>query len=517
MSVPVAGIIKCLKQKKKRLQKHGLGHIKTWPGTSERNLTPATRLTLPCLKPSLPEICLENLAEGLDLTGRALSELNDAFSPPFIQPISNTITTMLKLVQNAKQNKKECAQLLEHVHQVLYAIIDLHIQSEAAGSLPPHNNISTYIRAQQDRNKFKQLFHNHNMSTLLKDCHAALKQALQTFETTQYFESWARIVSGKKRKGVSKFDGGVLEVHGRTGVSVLLARCLVDVENRLEAVEMQQPKRLGMEVARKNTGPAPIRSPADHEGPPASNISSPVLQVANTPVVLRSSEGHPLTAATQWRADLENAILGVAAPHEIGKVGILSWSSEGSGHCHASVEISFEPVKGLPTVGELVRRVHVVSGVQVIIVGDGGHAVSWLVHRWFVADLIVNGFSGAVVPQTAFLDDVFDILHLMEAGIRGCRGKDRALGRVVSKQVEFRQFYWARSRDVQRVAVREVRCRYRNESNGHPEKIYEFVRRKVMTVMNEKTNLSQPTDSLLGILIKAGAWARSIVWGLESI
>lgn len=40
-------------------------------------------------------------------------------------------------LQNVKKNKDECIQLMEHIHQVLYALVNLHMKSETPGSLPP--------------------------------------------------------------------------------------------------------------------------------------------------------------------------------------------------------------------------------------------------------------------------------------------------------------------------------------------------------------------------------------------
>jgi hypothetical protein len=39
--------------------------------------------------------------------------------------------------QIVKRNKAECVGLMEDIHQVLYAIINLYIRSDTAGSLPP--------------------------------------------------------------------------------------------------------------------------------------------------------------------------------------------------------------------------------------------------------------------------------------------------------------------------------------------------------------------------------------------
>jgi hypothetical protein len=36
-----------------------------------------------------------------------------------------------------KRHKDECIHLMERIHQIVYAIVDLHIHSETAGSLHP--------------------------------------------------------------------------------------------------------------------------------------------------------------------------------------------------------------------------------------------------------------------------------------------------------------------------------------------------------------------------------------------
>ncbi|KAJ6481047.1 hypothetical protein C8R45DRAFT_1100603 [Mycena sanguinolenta] len=142
---------------------------------------------------TLTKTRLENLAASLAAIAGILDDLNDTFAPPFIQPVSKTIVSIVNLIQNVKQNKKDCARLLEDIHQVLYAIIDLHIKSEAMGSLSPTmtmyigkfmktlHKIYTYIEAQQDGSKIKQLFRNNSMNNLLKDCYVELEETTQIF------------------------------------------------------------------------------------------------------------------------------------------------------------------------------------------------------------------------------------------------------------------------------------------------------------------------------------------------
>ncbi|KAF8166937.1 hypothetical protein K438DRAFT_1856754, partial [Mycena galopus ATCC 62051] len=137
---------------------------------------------------------LDHIATCLTLALPLLKELNDAFGPPFVQPIVNTIQSLINLVQNVKQNKNECVQLMGNIHHILYAVVKLHIKSETVGSLPPSmldnigkfvetlHKIYTFVEAQQQGNKIMKFFHNHEMNKLLQDCHAGLKEAQEMFD-----------------------------------------------------------------------------------------------------------------------------------------------------------------------------------------------------------------------------------------------------------------------------------------------------------------------------------------------
>ncbi|KAJ7895133.1 hypothetical protein B0H14DRAFT_3426278 [Mycena olivaceomarginata] len=92
-------------------------------------------------------IRLNNIKGCLTPTLTLLKELNDAFGPPFIQPIANTIESLLDMIHNVKRNKDECAQLMENIHPVLYAIINLHLKAETVESLSPEmlHNIGKFM------------------------------------------------------------------------------------------------------------------------------------------------------------------------------------------------------------------------------------------------------------------------------------------------------------------------------------------------------------------------------------
>ncbi|KAF8176742.1 hypothetical protein K438DRAFT_1770515 [Mycena galopus ATCC 62051] len=118
-----------------------------------------------------------------------LNKLNDVFGPPFVQPISKAVKALIDLVQN----KSECAQLMDNIHCILYAIVHFHMKSETVGSLHPSmldnlggfietlHKIYSFVEAQQEGIKIKHLFHNNEINRLLQDCHAGLKQAQEAF------------------------------------------------------------------------------------------------------------------------------------------------------------------------------------------------------------------------------------------------------------------------------------------------------------------------------------------------
>jgi hypothetical protein len=100
---------------------------------------------------------------------------------------------------------------MESIHQVLYAIVNLHIKSETPGSLAPStvdcigkfmvcirfssedvfcvdkndrtlHKIYTFLEAQQEGNKIKQLFRQSEINALLKDCQAGSNEAFGIFK-----------------------------------------------------------------------------------------------------------------------------------------------------------------------------------------------------------------------------------------------------------------------------------------------------------------------------------------------
>ncbi|KAJ7143972.1 hypothetical protein C8R44DRAFT_724969 [Mycena epipterygia] len=143
---------------------------------------------------TVTEIRLNNIISCLTPTVNLLNEVNTAFSTPFIHAISNTTLSLITAVQSVKRNRDECTCLMENIHEILYAIINLLVKSQTAGSLPPAildrignftetlHKIHIFIEGQQSGNKIKHFFRQSEMNMLYKDCQARLEEAIKVFK-----------------------------------------------------------------------------------------------------------------------------------------------------------------------------------------------------------------------------------------------------------------------------------------------------------------------------------------------
>ncbi|KAJ6507536.1 hypothetical protein DFH09DRAFT_1199792 [Mycena vulgaris] len=145
-------------------------------------------------QPTVAQIRFTNIITCLNAVVTTLEVVSDGLKTPFLVPISNTIRSLLMDVPTVKRNKKDCTRMLEQIHELVYAIIHLHLKSETGGELPPHMlknvrnftqtlyKIHTFVEAQQEKSRLKQFLRQGEMSTLLKGCHTGLAQALEFFQ-----------------------------------------------------------------------------------------------------------------------------------------------------------------------------------------------------------------------------------------------------------------------------------------------------------------------------------------------
>ncbi|KAJ7022844.1 P-loop containing nucleoside triphosphate hydrolase protein, partial [Mycena alexandri] len=144
-------------------------------------------------QPTITEVRLNNISKCVTITANTLDVLVNTLDIPGLEAISNTMQSLLELVQSVKQNKGDCAELMEHTHEVLKAIIGVYIKSDTGPALPPStlnqivkstetlHKIHTFVEAQQSGSKVRKFFRQGELATLLKDCKGGLQQALDFF------------------------------------------------------------------------------------------------------------------------------------------------------------------------------------------------------------------------------------------------------------------------------------------------------------------------------------------------
>ncbi|KAJ7139156.1 hypothetical protein C8R44DRAFT_847294 [Mycena epipterygia] len=209
-----------------------------------------------------PTTCLDNIVSCLTPILSLLDELSDAFGTPFIPAISNTTVSLIALVQTVKKNKEECIQLIENVHELLYAVVNVHTKAGTPSSLPPAtlfafgelavtlHKVYTFMEAQQDGNKIKHFFKKSEMKTLLSDCHMGLQNIFDKFKIEGAINIHGDII--EMRKETERIHRELLEAISTSSDATISDRSSSDdhwandLHNSLNSISMlpAQPKIL---------------------------------------------------------------------------------------------------------------------------------------------------------------------------------------------------------------------------------------------------------------------------------
>ncbi|KAF7368197.1 hypothetical protein MVEN_00139300 [Mycena venus] len=173
---------------------------------------------------------LTTLIVCFNITVDTLEILANGLQAVFLEAIANTARSLLKNIETVRQNKRTCLELMEQTHELLNAIILLHIKSETGGILPPSvlnhigrfteqvlvkestfelttghrtlHKIHTFVESQQTSSKIKQFFHQGEMNTLLKDCKNGLTQGLEflQFRNTNIMTDVSKMLAEAKQR-----------------------------------------------------------------------------------------------------------------------------------------------------------------------------------------------------------------------------------------------------------------------------------------------------------------------------
>ncbi|KAJ6552301.1 hypothetical protein DFH09DRAFT_1086079 [Mycena vulgaris] len=138
-------------------------------------------------QPTAAQIRFSNILTALQGSMATFEVVACSLQAPFLEPISKTMQSLLTAVET---------------HELLYAIIRLHINPETGPELSPMalyhllslilidysqrtlHKIHTFVEAQQEKSRIKQFFQQGEMSTLLKTCYLGLEEALEVFKVS---------------------------------------------------------------------------------------------------------------------------------------------------------------------------------------------------------------------------------------------------------------------------------------------------------------------------------------------
>ncbi|KAF7343150.1 NB-ARC domain-containing protein [Mycena venus] len=115
---------------------------------------------------------------------------DDSAKNPFLKGIAGISILLLEMVQTVKANKSQCLNMLEQIHEIIFAIIDILSDGSV---LPPtvlHSlsaffdtlqKVHAFVRSQVDFSLFRRVLRYSETTALLEDCNVGLQHAIDVF------------------------------------------------------------------------------------------------------------------------------------------------------------------------------------------------------------------------------------------------------------------------------------------------------------------------------------------------
>ncbi|KAJ6619247.1 hypothetical protein B0H10DRAFT_1183073 [Mycena sp. CBHHK59/15] len=157
----------------------------------------------------------------------ALRDISGSSQVPFLHTVSTICFIILSNVQAVKVNKQGCLQMVEQINELLWAIVNLCVNSNTGDVLPPsilHNigdfaqtlqKIHSYVEGQLKMGKIKRFFRQGESSQQLDECKTGLQHAVELFSVQTGATTMAGLV--ELRKGEEAQYNALLElVSART-------------------------------------------------------------------------------------------------------------------------------------------------------------------------------------------------------------------------------------------------------------------------------------------------------------
>ncbi|KAJ6587360.1 hypothetical protein B0H10DRAFT_2234032 [Mycena sp. CBHHK59/15] len=152
----------------------------------------------------------DNVLQSATVAAGALRDISGSSQVPFLHIVSAICFVILSNVQAVKVNKQGCLQMVEQINELLWAIVDLCVNSKTGDVLPPsilHNignlhsasstqivpnvpefstyrtlqKIHSYVEGQLKMGKIKRFFRQGENSQQLDECKTGLQHAVELF------------------------------------------------------------------------------------------------------------------------------------------------------------------------------------------------------------------------------------------------------------------------------------------------------------------------------------------------
>ncbi|KAJ6579378.1 hypothetical protein B0H10DRAFT_911355 [Mycena sp. CBHHK59/15] len=142
------------------------------------------------------------------LAARLLTKFSDDNSNnPYLKGIAGISLLLLETVQTVKTNRSQCLSLIERIHEIITAIINLC--GDAGSSLSPAilrslaqffetlQKVYAFIRSQQNTGMFKRILRATETAALLEDCNKGLEHAVNLFKIQARLMASAEIAQAR--------------------------------------------------------------------------------------------------------------------------------------------------------------------------------------------------------------------------------------------------------------------------------------------------------------------------------
>ncbi|KAF8196205.1 P-loop containing nucleoside triphosphate hydrolase protein [Mycena galopus ATCC 62051] len=135
----------------------------------------------------------ESLVQYTTVAASAAQEIAAFTAVPFMASMGTLTLSILKCIESVTANREDCLEMVEHIHEILGAVIRLYSENETNGALPPPllydiakfietlQKIYTFMSTQQRTGVIKQFFKQSDTTSRLKECKSVLQHSLQVF------------------------------------------------------------------------------------------------------------------------------------------------------------------------------------------------------------------------------------------------------------------------------------------------------------------------------------------------